>query len=383
MVKLNRLIIIFSWVYFYFIPIGNFKGQNLVPNGGFEKLRTCPRALSEIRYAGWFNAINRTYDSPDFYHVCCKNPIECGVPGLGGIMFQYPFEGEGYAGISVYSKDLFIHPTDPEFLQTKLKKPLNKGITYEIKFHVNLSNGSRYAIEDIGAYLSETQLKFGSHQGLYRAQIDPQIKNSAGIIKDTLNWVEISGLYEANGGEVFLTIGCFKRSRKLNLEGGLSRGNAAYYYVDGVSVVEAGVDAEEPHVEPQAGLKPDAIIEEEITESLRSDGIYRLQYVTFAQNKAELFKASTNELVFVAEFLKNNDSIKVEVAGHTDDVGSEEYNKELSKQRAESVADFLVEQGVEATRLLIAGYGKTMPLLPNEDEESRAQNRRVEIRVVN
>lgn len=298
-------------------------------------------------------------------------------------MFQYPFEGEGYAGISVYSKDLFIHPTDPEFLQTKLKKPLNKGITYEIKFHVNLSNGSRYAIEDIGAYLSETQLKFGSHQGLYRAQIDPQIKNSAGIIKDTLNWVEISGLYEANGGEVFLTIGCFKRSRKLNLEGGLSRGNAAYYYVDGVSVVEAGVDAEEPHVEPQAGLKPDAIIEEEITESLRSDGIYRLQYVTFAQNKAELFKASTNELVFVAEFLKNNDSIKVEVAGHTDDVGSEEYNKELSKQRAESVADFLVEQGVEATRLLIAGYGKTMPLLPNEDEESRAQNRRVEIRVVN
>ena len=85
----------------------------------------------------------------------------------------------------------------------------------------------------------------------------------------------------------------------------------------------------------------------------------------------------------LTDFLKRNPDLKVELAGHTDNVGSENYNKKLSADRAEVVRKALVDNGIDETRLTAKGYGSTKPLAPNDSEEHRAMNRRTEMIVIN
>ena len=102
-----------------------------------------------------------------------------------------------------------------------------------------------------------------------------------------------------------------------------------------------------------------------------------LQGVTFENNSAQLTPNSTLTLDSVAEILKRRPNFKVEVRGHTDSSGSDEYNMQLSQRRAEAVMDYLVSRGVEADKLSATGYGETDPVAPNDTADGRAQNRRV------
>ena len=85
----------------------------------------------------------------------------------------------------------------------------------------------------------------------------------------------------------------------------------------------------------------------------------------------------------LTDFLKRNPDLKVELAGHTDNVGSESYNKKLSADRADVVRKALVDNGIDETRLTANGYGSTKPLASNDSEEHRAMNRRTEMIVIN
>ncbi|HNV52841.1 MAG TPA: OmpA family protein, partial [Tenuifilaceae bacterium] len=80
--------------------------------------------------------------------------------------------------------------------------------------------------------------------------------------------------------------------------------------------------------------------------------------------------------------LKHNPTIKIEVGGHTDDQGSDEYNQKLSENRAKSVAEYLIANKVEASRVKWAGYGETKPVESNTTPEGRAQNRRTEVKIL-
>ena len=85
----------------------------------------------------------------------------------------------------------------------------------------------------------------------------------------------------------------------------------------------------------------------------------------------------------VAELLnQERPNGKVEVAGHTDAVGDERFNQQLSEQRAEAVKEYLVRQGVAADRFTVVGYGESAPRASNDTVEGRRLNRRVEIRVI-
>ena len=75
-------------------------------------------------------------------------------------------------------------------------------------------------------------------------------------------------------------------------------------------------------------------------------------------------------------------AVYIEVIGHTDDVGGEQYNLELSEQRARAVRDYLVSTGVDPTKIVITGAGQSKPIASNRTEEGRAQNRRVEVLVL-
>jgi outer membrane protein OmpA-like peptidoglycan-associated protein len=72
----------------------------------------------------------------------------------------------------------------------------------------------------------------------------------------------------------------------------------------------------------------------------------------------------------------------LEVQGHTDNKGQDDYNIDLSKKRAASVVSYLTKKGIESTRLQVKYFGATKPLEPNESEKGRAKNRRVEFRVL-
>ncbi|MCE9682368.1 OmpA family protein [Halomonas alkalisoli] len=101
--------------------------------------------------------------------------------------------------------------------------------------------------------------------------------------------------------------------------------------------------------------------------------------VTFAFDSSEIRPAAHRELDQVANTLRENPEMRVRIEGHTDHIGSAEYNEGLSQRRADSVRDFLVSRGIAANRMTTVGYGESRPVATNETDEGRARNRRVEI----
>lgn len=112
------------------------------------------------------------------------------------------------------------------------------------------------------------------------------------------------------------------------------------------------------------------------------DRIYTLQDVYFNTDKATLRESSYDALNDLLSAMQTNKAMRVEIAGHTDDRASAEYNKDLSQRRAESVKAYLVENGIAKDRIRAKGYGESEPVASNETEEGRQKNRRVEVRVL-
>lgn len=115
---------------------------------------------------------------------------------------------------------------------------------------------------------------------------------------------------------------------------------------------------------------------------LTTETKFELQNITFETNSADLNSSSYDELNRVIELLVVNPKIKIEISAHTDDVGSEEYNQKLSDRRAQSVVNYLIENEIEIQRLIAKGYGESMPIFPNDTDENKAKNRRVELKIV-
>lgn len=109
--------------------------------------------------------------------------------------------------------------------------------------------------------------------------------------------------------------------------------------------------------------------------------VVRINNVFFDVAKSNLKAESFTELNRVANYLKQKPSVKIELGGHTDNVGNDIANFKLSTERAKAVQLYLVKQGVNITRILYKGYGKTLPVSPNTSEENKALNRRVEFTI--
>ena len=107
-----------------------------------------------------------------------------------------------------------------------------------------------------------------------------------------------------------------------------------------------------------------------------------LENIFFATDSFRLKKESFAELNTLVELLEKNPGLKVEIGGHTDNVGTKEYNLTLSEKRAESVYHYLVQKGIDKGRLRFKGYGSNEPVSGNDTDEGRAQNRRTEIKVL-
>ena len=108
-----------------------------------------------------------------------------------------------------------------------------------------------------------------------------------------------------------------------------------------------------------------------------------LNDVLFEFDKANLKPGSARSLTSVAEFLRENPQRKITIEGYTDNLGSDAYNLQLSQRRADSVRDFLVQNGISADRITARGLGEEYPVASNETQAGRQENRRVQIIIVN
>ncbi|HTL83394.1 MAG TPA: OmpA family protein [Bacteroidia bacterium] len=114
---------------------------------------------------------------------------------------------------------------------------------------------------------------------------------------------------------------------------------------------------------------------------IEDSSLVELKNVFFATGKFDLQPQSKAELNRAAQWLKANPNVHVEIAGHTDNVGDKKSNQLLSENRAKAVYDYLVAQGIDATRMTYKGYGDTKPKVANDTPEHKQMNRRVEMRI--
>jgi outer membrane protein OmpA-like peptidoglycan-associated protein len=108
----------------------------------------------------------------------------------------------------------------------------------------------------------------------------------------------------------------------------------------------------------------------------------KLNNVFFVQSKPELISTSYPELDRLVEIMKTNPTLKIDIAGHTDNIGDPAKNQKLSEERVKVIKDYLLKNGIDGSRVTGKGYGGTKPVASNENEETRKMNRRVEFTIV-
>ena len=229
--------------------------QNLVSNPSFEIYEHCPNSYTtkpiKILIPEWYLPTKGTSD----YFNSCTN-IQVNVP-KNFIGFMYAKDGQAYIGMilleapSADTNNRRERNNYREYIQAELKEPLVSGKKYAVKFHYAVATYSTYAINNIGIYFSQKQIKKRTTSKVLKHS--PQIKAETNFIntkKDT--WFEVIDTLTADGGEKFITIGNFYSTRETQFETldvsdlrntlkeRIKENRLAYYYIDDVSVTPLG-----------------------------------------------------------------------------------------------------------------------------------------------
>lgn len=204
--------------------------QNLVPNSSFELYINCPYVPGNFDLLNWSVTANSGYSSPDYYNVCSVGYMT--VPSnLSGI--QNPYHGDGYIGLFCYG----YNSTEHEYTQVQLNQPLLAGKAYRVSFFVSLADVYGIAVNSLGGFLSINPVSGNGLIGVIDSL--PQIISNT-LLSDYTNWMEISDIYCANGGEEYLTIGNFSYdslSSPTIVDSSAQSLSRSYYYIDSVSVI--------------------------------------------------------------------------------------------------------------------------------------------------
>jgi outer membrane protein OmpA-like peptidoglycan-associated protein len=127
----------------------------------------------------------------------------------------------------------------------------------------------------------------------------------------------------------------------------------------------------------------DAVLNKDIPlQPIETGAVIVLKNIFFDTKKTELKPESTAELDKVVQLLNDNPKLKIQINGHTDNVGAVKDNLQLSNNRAKTVVGYLLQKGIAAARVTAKGFGSTKPVADNKTENGRAQNRRTELSVV-
>jgi outer membrane protein OmpA-like peptidoglycan-associated protein len=129
-------------------------------------------------------------------------------------------------------------------------------------------------------------------------------------------------------------------------------------------------------------IEYDTITFVNMLDTLVAGNTFILPNLFFEFAQSNLLPESYSELQRLLNYLIRNETVKIEISGHTDNQGSDAYNQKLSMERAKSIYNYLISNGIDKDRLSYKGYGKEKPVVPNNSEENRAKNRRTEILIL-
>lgn len=181
-------------------------------NPSFEDYKDCPMSNSFYPNGMWIDSCvgwtAPTAGTSDYFNSCNTNLLNS-VPYNSAGRFQNAFNGSAYCGFLPFDiTDSSIRWS--EYIQTKLKKPLDIGTNYHFSFQIVRANDYNFSVSQIGANFAENDLKnYGTTEPL---DVEPTIINNNGFLHDTLQWKRISGNFKSNGKEQFLTIGWFGKN---------------------------------------------------------------------------------------------------------------------------------------------------------------------------
>ncbi len=344
---------------------------DLVINPSFELRVRCPNHFSanqrDFNLPGWRSANTGT---PDYYNQCSLG--DCDVP------FNWAGEsnahtGVAYAGIYIWNSPNVKPRSYREYIRGELTEPLKKNKSYRVEFYFKLASYSVYSADRVGLIFTDTAY-FQTND-----QVIVQVPALSWIGREPVTsgaWELVSGEYTALGGEKFVVIGNFfdnltTQFTQIESREGKSPmlSGSAYFYLDDVSVVS---------LDP-ADVVPEKLIWSDGQE-VKAEETYVLENIQFQFDKYVLLPVSFPELDRVAEILRRQTEWRAELSGHTDYIGTDDYNLNLSRNRARSVRNYLISRGIESTRITAQGFGKQKPLSNEKDEAARTMNRRVEVR---
>lgn len=329
--------------------------QNLVLNGGFEKLDTCPVTLGEFYPSHWFGT-HGSKTTPDLFSTCSAEDAYCSPKSY--IINVVPFEGESYVGLVGYNP----HDYYREYVSTRLKEPLIAGEIYVFSVSITQPRMALYYINELGVVFTEDSAK--PEKLMMELVMEPDIVIEDGEFLQLSDvWSTVKVKYKAKGGELYMHLGCFLSDeqllyRKYQNRVGFSKNTGyrdAYYVLDNVSLLR---------VEEEIVYKP--------TKTIVFDDI-NFETGEFSSSEKEFEQFSD-----LINYLKENPEVRVIIEGHTDDIGEADDNQELSEERALFVKSFFQYNAV-SNPIQAIGYGEEKPLVANNSNENRAKNRRVVI----
>lgn len=330
--------------------------------------------------------------------------------------------GEFYNGICMYN----WHPC--EYLHIKLSEPLEKDSTYHMGLWYRIASFKAKGHEmfyKLGAQLTDKRINTTRRFVINEI---PQILLQLPDTTNKLDWNFTENTFVAKGNEEYLTLGYFpglyfskeemteyvaptdssiialaessqgkKKKKKKNKfkekdlaefrrminqktksESGSPRSNQSNgrftlrYYFDDICLSKIN----------SKGIFNCDIDEEASYAKVTKDQTFRLNRVYFSSGEATLIDSSFYELDRLAFFLEFKPEVRINIIGHTDDIGKENENLKLSEKRAESVRNYLVQKGLEEIRISYEGKGESEPKTGNDTAQGRQINRRVEFKIV-
>lgn len=366
-------------------------GFNMVDNGSFESLTgKGPKKLGSVETAtNWMSA---TGAKADLFVKGNKIPEIDGANNIyGGETAQ---EGDNFAGIMVFSQGNKLPRT---YLTQTMTSTMKKGETYCVKFYVSLGDNSKFATNNIAAHFGKKDMTVSDKKSLIDKPHVLDINNK--VFSGKFSWEKVCGTYTAQGGEKFITIGNFSMTEETKMEkikqdaaNKSPQIGGAYYFIDNISVQlmeeEERCDCGSNNYE-EVGSSLIYSKSDVIKDNMSLDEKLKLSTVYFGFGRDMVTGAATKDLDRIVQLMKDNPTAKIRVVAHTDTEETKvaekrvEY-KGVGMRRANSVIKYLMDKGVDESRLISTDKGDRAPAPSDSDNEelNQAKNRRVEFQLI-
>ena len=340
------------------------KGQNLVCNQSFEDANVCSEFNSPCAVEGWF------YIKPTEVYQLNSTP--------GGLTGRY--------SLPVPVRNVFSPERAPQWVYTMLTCPFQKGKTYKITFFLNTFNQPYFPIEV--AFSKREPVTFGFE----KQNLDEIIPIGASRMQGEMarGWKIVQFEYLAKGGERFFSIGNLTyRPMQFSHNAAMNQQGWVYYFIDDIMIkandgiipcnnvaetISKIYNQNERHTNKIIRLLDTTLLKRDIRDTFKIPSVY---FETNKSNIRPAFQKKINDFI-VGMHGKTINSLTI--VGHTDSVGTDESNLILATDRAVAVKNYIISKMPSVRKAVsIQSRGRSEPIAPNDTEEGRSLNRRVEI----